>query len=74
LAEIKRERLKTEHPTASPVHFMNRKEKKKFFREINVKFHDSIQKMPQKIKKTKKILKFNNKYEVLPFSEEQSVI
>jgi len=59
---MQKENLKIDHPMASPVLFMNRKEKKKFFQEINSKFADSMERIPQQMHKSKKILKFRAKF------------
>lgn len=53
---------------------MSRKQKRRYFDKINKIFKEKLEKTPQRICKTKKILNFKSRFEVRPFNEYHQVV
>lgn len=56
------------NPQLPEIFFMSTQEKKKYFENMNKKFKEKLAGTPQRKSKTKKILKFQNDFEVKAFN------
>jgi hypothetical protein len=74
LSKEDRETFKQENPQLPPLFFMTKKEKKRYFEDVNRKFKRVLEKIPQRSSRTKKILKFKNDFEVKPFCDKERVV
>jgi hypothetical protein len=73
LSKRDREIFKKQNSQLPAIMFMTKKEKKRYFDQINSKFQSSLDRTKSRISKTKKIIKFKNDFEVKLFCDKKNV-